>query len=204
MFINSPLYNLSKFIAVLLAPLVDANDFTVKDSYEFVEQLKNLTISDDECKVWCDAISLFTKIPVDVAKTVLLERLRKDDTLNSKSDFTLTDIMTALNLSLDNMYLYFRGKFYRQVFVIAMGLSLSAIIANIVIENVEEGAMSTFSNPPQDIVDDTFVTIKKTEVDEFHNHLYDNEARTKFTIEHETNNSIPFLDVCVTQKANGG
>ena len=38
-FINSPLYNLSKFIAVLLTPLVGANGFTVKNSYEFVEQL---------------------------------------------------------------------------------------------------------------------------------------------------------------------
>ena len=29
-FINSPLYNLSKFIAVLLTPLVGVNGFTVK------------------------------------------------------------------------------------------------------------------------------------------------------------------------------
>ena len=26
----------------------------------------------------------------------------------------------------------------------------------------------------------------------------------KFSIEHETNNSIPFLDVCVTREASGG
>ena len=67
-FINSPLYNFSKFIAVLLTPLVGTNGFTVKNSYEFVEQLKNLTISHDECMVSFDVISLFTKIPVDVAK----------------------------------------------------------------------------------------------------------------------------------------
>ena len=115
-FINSPLYNLSKFIAVLLTPLVGANGFTVKNSYEFVEQLKYLTISHDECMVSFDVISLFTKIPVDVAKTVVLERLKKDDTLDDRSDLTLTDIMTALNLCLDNTYLYFRGKFYRQIF----------------------------------------------------------------------------------------
>ena len=38
-FINSPFYNLSKFIAVLLTPLFGVNGFTVKNSYEFVEQL---------------------------------------------------------------------------------------------------------------------------------------------------------------------
>ena len=48
------------------------------------------------------------------------------------------------------------------------------------------------------------IIIKKTEVEEFYNHINDIEASIKFTIEHETNNSIPFLDVCDTQKARGG
>ena len=79
---------MSKFIAVLLTPLVDAYGFTVKNFYEFVEQLKNLTINHDECMVSSDGISLFTKIPADVAKTVVLERLKKDDTLDDRSDLT--------------------------------------------------------------------------------------------------------------------
>ena len=115
---------MSKFIAVLLTPLVGANGFTVKNSYEFVERLKNLIINHDECMVSFDAISLFTEIPDDVAKTVVLEGLKKDDTLDDRSDLTLTDIMTAFNLCLDNTYLYFRGKFYRQIFGVAMGSSV--------------------------------------------------------------------------------
>ena len=79
-----------------------------------------------------DVISLFTKIPVDVAETVVLEQLKKDDTLDDRSDLTLADIMTALNLCLDNMYHYFRGKLYCQIFGVAMGTSVSVIIANLV------------------------------------------------------------------------
>ena len=66
--------------------------------------------------------------------------------------------------------------------------------------------MSTFLNPPKfwrRYVDDTFIIIKKTEVDEFHNHINGIKASIKFTIEHETNNSISLLDVCVTRKATG-
>ena len=98
------------------------------------------------------------------------------------------------------MYLHFRGKFYCQIFGVAMGSPISFIIANLVMENVDEGAMSTFLNPPKfwrRYVDGSFVIIKKTEVDEFHNHINNIEASIKFTIKHETNNSIPFLDVCV-------
>ena len=67
--------------------------------------------------------------------------------------------------------------------------------------------MPTFLNPPKfwrRYVDDTFVIIKKTKVDEFHNHINNIEASIKFSIEHETNNSIPFLDVCVSREASGG
>ena len=77
---------------------------------------------------------------------------------------TLTDIMTALNLWFDNTYLYFRGKFYRQIFDVAMGLPIFVIIANLVMENVEEEAMSTFLSPPKfrrRYADDKFVIIKK-------------------------------------------
>ena len=154
-----------------------------------------------------DVISLFTKISVDVAKTVVFEQLKKDDTLDDRSDLTPIDTMTALNLCLDNTYLYFRGKFCRQIIGVAMGSSISVIIANLVMENVEEGAMPTFLNPLKfwrRYVDDTFIIIKKTEVNEFHNHINNIEASIKFTIEHETNNSIPFLDVCATRKASGG
>ena len=60
--------------------------------------------------------------------------------------------------------IYFRRKFYLQILGVAMGSLVSVIIANLVMENVEEGAMSTFLNPPKfwrGYVDDTFVIIKK-------------------------------------------
>ena len=71
--------------------------------------------------------------------------------------------MTALNLCLDGMHLYLRGKFMLMT---------------------------------------RLLLLIKTEVDEFHNHVNDIEAGIKFIREHEANNSIPFLDVCVTRKGS--
>ena len=203
--IYSPLYNLSKFIAVLLTPLIGAHGFTLKNSYEFVGQLKNWTISRDECMIWFGVISLFTKVPVDVAKTVVLERLKKDDTLDNRCDLTLTDIITSLNLCLDNTYLYFRGKFYRQI-LCRNGLTHFCQNCKFSDGEYRERSNVNFFKPPKfwrRYVDDTFANIKKTEVDKFHKHNNGIEASIKYTIEHETNNSISFLDVCVTRKASG-
>ena len=47
----------------------------------------------------------------------------------------------------------------------------------------------------------TFVIIKKTEVDEFYTHIYDIEASIKLTVEHQTNNSIPFLMSVLLEKS---
>ena len=47
------------------------------DNQSIWQSIKNLTINHDECMVSFDIISLFTKMPVDVAKTVVLERLKR-------------------------------------------------------------------------------------------------------------------------------
>ena len=48
-FINSPLYNLSKFFTNILSPLVGDNGYTVKNSYEFIDSIAEINISDNEC-----------------------------------------------------------------------------------------------------------------------------------------------------------
>ena len=40
-------------------------------------------------------------------------------------------------------YLFFRGKFYKQIYGTAMGSPVSVIVANMVMEYVEEKALST-------------------------------------------------------------
>ena len=60
-FINSPLYNLSKFFTNILSPLVGENGYTVKNSYEFIDSIAETNINDDECLASFDVISLFTK-----------------------------------------------------------------------------------------------------------------------------------------------
>ena len=48
-------------------------------------------------------------------------------------------------------------------------------------------------------VDDTFVVIKKNNLETFYEHL----ASIKFTLEIESNNSLPFLDVLVVKEKSG-
>ena len=205
-FINSPLYNLSKFFTKILSPLTGKTGHTVKNSYKFVDLITGLKLNDDECFVSFDVVSLFTKIPVDVAKSVIFELLSKDECLQDRTKLCLKELMLGINICLDNTYIQFKNQFYKQIFGVPMGSPISVTIANLVMETVETKALQTFQNPPimwKRYVDDTFVVLKKNNLETFHEHLNNIEASIKFTLETESNNSLPFLDVLIVKEKSG-
>ena len=61
--------------------------------------------------VWFLSMSLFTKIPVNLAKDVAREQLTNDVTLSEPTEMTIDDIEIALNFCLNNTYFIFQGKF---------------------------------------------------------------------------------------------
>ena len=150
-----------------------------------------------------DVVSLFTKIPVNLAKDVTIEQLRNDVTLNERTEMTINDIEIALNFCLYNTYFKFQGKFYQQIFGVPMGSPISVTIANLVMEHIEIKAINSFFSPPKlwsRFVDDTFVILKSDIVKRFFAHINSIEASIKFTIEHEKEDKLPFLDILVMKK----
>ncbi|XP_072041190.1 uncharacterized protein [Amphiura filiformis] len=87
-----------------------------------------------------------------------------------------------------------------------MGSPVSPIIANLFMENFEEKAITSFHTPPRYFgryVDDTMVIIERSEVDSFTHHLNSIHDSIKFTVEHESNNSIAMLDTLISRNADG-
>ena len=93
--------------------------------------------------------------------------------------------------------------YYEQIFGCAMGSPISATIANLVMEHVEEVAFATApkSNPPRwwfRFVDDSHASLKREHVEEFHKHLNSVNERIQFTAEMEEKNKLSFLDTVTT------
>ena len=51
-------------------------------------------------------------------------------------------------------------------------------------------------------VDDTFTAVHKDEIDDFHDHLNEQNADIQFTKEIEENGKLPFLDCLVSRDNN--
>ena len=90
-----------------------------------------------------DVISLFTKIPVDLAVKVAEERLREDASLGQRTSLPVEDIIHLLSFCLKTTQFTYNGTYYQQVFGTAMGSPVSAVIANMVMEDVEQRALAT-------------------------------------------------------------
>ena len=77
-----------------------------------------------------------------------------------------------------------------------MGSPLSFVVANLVMEDVEERAIDSFGQPPRvwkRFVDDAFVILDKVAVDKFFTHLNQIQFSIKFTMESEKDNCISFF-----------
>ena len=82
--------------------------------------------------------------------------------------------MNLLNLGLTSTYLQYNGKHYKQLHGTAMGSPASVVVAEIVMQNIAEQALATYTLPILlwlRYVDDTFTAAHKDEIDNFHEHL---------------------------------
>ncbi len=205
-FVNSPTYGVSSFLAKILSPVVGNTENTVKNSYHFAEFIRGKTLNADEVLVSFDVISLFTKIPVDLAIKVARKRLRQDVTLSQRTSMPIEDIIDLLSFCLNTTYFVFDGIYYQQVFGTAMGSPVSAVIANLVMEDVEQRALA--SAPVRlsfwkRFVDDIISAVSRNDIDILLQHLNSIEPSIQFTVERETNGNLAFLDLNVYRTIEG-
>ena len=153
-----------------------------------------------------DVVSLFTSIPAALALRVVQQRLQSDMSLSERTDISIQNIMKLLEFVLDNNYFIYKGTHYKQIFGCPMGSPVSAILANLTMEHIEEEALTSASNPPKwwfRYVDDSHVCLLKDKVEDFHTHLNSINPHIQFTVETETDGSIAFLDTKTTRQTDG-
>ena len=91
------------------------------------------------------------------------------------------DIMDLLNLCLTSTYFQYNGKHYKQLHGTAMGSPVSVVVAEIVMQNIEEQALTTYTRTVPlwlGYVDDTFTAVNEDGIDEFHENTLTDRMRT--------------------------
>ena len=125
------------------------NRFSVKNSIDFIDRIKDVVIEKDDILVSFDVVSLFTSVPVDCAIECIFDLLVVDDSLPARTQLNAHDIKTGLEICSNSTAFYFQNVLYRQTFGTPMGSCISPIVANIFMEHIEKVALTTFHTPPQ-------------------------------------------------------
>ena len=154
----------SKELARILKPLAGQTTYSVQNTKDFVDQIKNIKLLPDECIISYNVKALFTSVPIEPAIKIIKQHLENDKELQQRTSISVQHIIMLLEFCLKNTHFVFQGRFYEQTEGAAMGSPLSPIIANLYMEALEEKATNTSPMPPSPwrrFVDDTFVIIKK-------------------------------------------
>ena len=205
-FFSSPTYQLSKHLSMILAPLIGNSDSHVQNSTKFSSFVASQILSPDDVLVSFDVVSLFTNVPVNLAIDVAHRRLQADDSLPSRTNLSVTELTQLLEFCLNATYLSFRGQVFQQTYGTDMGSPVSVSVANIVMEDVEERALSSYGvQLPfwKRYVDDICTVVPKQRVQHLLQHLNGIEETIQFTVELESNDCLPFLDVLLHRRPDG-
>nr|VZH93491.1 unnamed protein product [Spirometra erinaceieuropaei] len=150
---GTPTFGLSKWLHQRLSFLTKDSEWTVKSAEEFLSRIKHLEVEADEVMVSFDVISLFTSIPPALAIDTI------DGFLRGKYDETdqqlkRAHIIELLELCLRTFFT-FNGQVYEQKKGTTMGSPLSGLIAEAVLQRLEQ---QVFSSYPRSSGPDTSTT----------------------------------------------
>ena len=186
--VNILAYDLSAYLANILSPLTGKSEYTVTSSAHFVSTVSYETILENEIMISFDIESLFTNVPIDTAVQAALQKLENDPSLADRTTLTpaqIADLLTFVSRSTNFQY---NGSIYMQKDGAAMGSPVSTVIANLYTESFEEQAITTSSYEPRiwkRYVDDTFTILDRENVDDFLQHLNNQQPSIRFTMETE-------------------
>ena len=199
--IGSPTYSVAKYLAKILKPLECRSTNTVNNSKEFSDFVSTQVIEHDETVVSFDVVSLFTSIPIQLAIEVVQANLDQDNSWRQHTGLEKHHVMDLLKFVLDNSFSVYQGVYYHQTFGCSMGPPVSAVLAELVMIDIETRALSTFASQPRwwkRYVDDSNTCLKRTDVVNFHSHLNSINSHIQFTIEYPDvttgTQNIAFLD----------
>ncbi|CAD6215400.1 GSCOCG00011185001-RA-CDS, partial [Cotesia congregata] len=117
--IRSPCYKLAKFLHhVLMTSLSARFVFSTKNSFEFVKFINKIKIPDDYILASLDVVSLFTNIPKDLVRDIIIDDWHD---LSRLTKIPKNILLELIQFCFDSSYFQLNGSFHQQLDGSSMG-----------------------------------------------------------------------------------
>ncbi|XP_072406376.1 uncharacterized protein [Chiloscyllium punctatum] len=176
---------------------------SIQSTQEFLDIIGNIHIDKEETMISFDVTALFTSIDKTLAKETIANLLDRHNRQQNVEPINKDGILKLLDLCLTTHFT-FNTQIYEQINGTPMGSPIFGLIAEAVMQRLEQTVFPQIQ-PKLWVryVDDTFVIIKNTEIENTHQIINATFTGIRFTREEEKDNQLPFLDVVVQRTPNG-
>ncbi|XP_044755871.1 uncharacterized protein LOC123314576 [Coccinella septempunctata] len=201
--VDSPIYNLACFVHDTLAPLASTFTYNIKNSLEFVQFARTVSLPPDYMLVSLDIVSLFTNVPKQLVQDIIKKNW---SVISAYTEIPFRLFNNIIVHIFETSYFTFDGIIYKQLDGTAMGNPASPILANLVVNEVIFVVLNTLSFRVEFLklyVDDTIAAIPKNATSELLDKFNGFHHKLKFTMELEVDQKINFLDLTVMRNSNG-
>ena len=196
----------AEYLKDILQPIHEKySSFCAYDSFTFATEIKSLKIPSTNFMCSYDIKSLFTNIPLSEVIKICADALYSDE--NTIPPFSKSIFIELLEFATCGVEFSFNHNMYQQLEGCGMGNVLSSLLSNIYVGYLEHKMFSSQkSHHPlfyKRYVDDTFALFScKEDSMTFFNEL-NSLSSLEFTMEEESENQLPFLDVMIERKTEG-
>ena len=201
--INTPGYNLAKFLIPILEPLTHS-EFTVKDSFSSAKEITNYHSSLFMATLYVEW--LFTNISLKETLNKCVSDLHNKNLYNSK--LNKCDLFKLLETATSESSFIFDFLLYKKIDRVAMGSPLGPTLANSFLCHCKkewlDNCLSHFrSIAYRRYVDDFFVLFSSKEhLQPFADYMNKQHRCIKLTSKTEQNNTFSFLNINITPQNN--
>ena len=195
--IDSPFYKMSKFLSDTLSKVVGKTKSFIRDSFHFRNFIKHQRIPQNYMLASLDVISLYTNIPLELIETVIEEYW---DKIKHHTKLPKKDFLYALKICVTSTFFQYQEEFYKQISGVAMGGPVSAVVANLVMEYIEEKILASLKCNVtfyKRFVDDCITCFPKNLHVYILEHFNSFHPKIQFTMETEKEGALNFLDMTV-------
>ena len=194
LWVNTFTYDLSAYLANILSPLTGESEYTVTNSAHFVSTVSNETILDNDIMVFFDVKSLFTNVPIDTTVQAALQKLENNPSLEHQGlHRSLTFWPSHWDPHTSNITDRFTSKksarHWRGVQFPLLLLTSSWRVSS----SYEPRIWKRY-------VDDIFTILDRENIDDFLQHLNNQQPSIHFTMETEKDNKLAFLVTAVLRE----
>lgn len=146
---------ISEYIDSFLKPLANKHPSYIKDTYDFIQKIRNTKIQQHYILVTGDVTALYTNMNIDRTISTVKDFFIKYPDHRRPDD----ELLELLEIALKNNDFSFCNKLFLQIFGTAMGKTFAPNLANIYLIEFDRQAMEDFYINPLDFfrfLDDIF------------------------------------------------